>query len=130
MNVHSPPPQLPLSPPGSRVGRPPAQSLHVPPPAPERPAARQLRPRRRAPPPPRWRGVSLRLRRTRQGAAGGRSPPQRKGGRERRARVSQHGPTKTLTTATTIRSSSRQRGSEVRDRGTLNKMTLLFLLLH
>lgn len=111
--------QLPLCPRGSRVCQLPAQSLCVLPPLPERPAARRLQPWRRVPH-RRRRGVSLR--RTRQGAAGGRSPLQKRGRRERRARAraraSLHGPTRTLMTAMMILSSSRPHGSEDRVRGT------------
>jgi len=121
-------PQLRLWPRGSRASRPPPPpSRRVAPPAPGPVAARRRRrrapPRRTLWPLHRWEGASRRAPRTRQEAAGEQSPER---SRKRRARVSPHAPTRTPTTATTIRFSSRPRGSEVRDRGTLHS-TFIFL---
>lgn len=116
-------PQCPLSPRGSRVRRLPLRSRRVAPPARAPLAARRSSPPRGAPPRRalrlRRREVSRRARRTHQGAAGERSP---RGTRERRARVSRRGATRTLTTATTIPFSSHPQGSEDRGRGTFSNM--------
>lgn len=122
------PPQLALSPRGSRVCRPPPQSLCVTPPAPApSSAARLLRLQQRAPLRGtawllrRWRGVRRRIWRRHQEAAGERSPRRR----ERRARVNLHEATRTLMTAMMIQSSSHQRGSEDRDRGMSDELVIL-----
>lgn len=125
------PPQVPLSPQGSGVCRPPPQSLRAARPAPESFAARQLWPQRRAPLRAtawllhRWRGVRWRVWRTHQEAAGERSPRWRKARRERRVRASLHEATRTLMTAMMIQFSSHQRGSEDRDRGMIDKPVFL-----
>lgn len=105
----------------STVHRPPLQSRRATP-----PAAQQLRPRQRV---RRGAAVSRMGRRTRREAAGERSPQGRgatAGGarcpRSGRARVSPHGATRTLTTATTIPSSSHQPGCVGRDRGRLENI--------
>ncbi len=124
-------PQLLLSPLGGRACPPPPQSSPVTPPAPAPSAAHQLRPWRRAPPRGiMWllhhrRGVSRRVRRTHQEAAGEQSPQRR---RERRVRVNLHEATRTLMTVTMILFSSHRRGSEDRDRGELDKTHMNYLL--
>lgn len=130
------PPQLALNPQGSRVYRPPPQNLCATPPAPApapapSSAARQRRRQQRAPLRRtawllrRWRGVRRRIWKTHREAAGERSPRWRKGRRERREKVNLREGTRTLMTATTIQSSSRQRGSEDRDRGLSDKLVIL-----